>query len=113
MALTPGRLNRRIELMRATVEVTRGEPIITGWSAVTKLWAEVIGQNGREAVIARVLEGISVYRITIRWRGDILPSDQIRLNGTLDLNIRSISDPDGTREQLMIIADTDGAQKTA
>lgn len=113
MGISAGRLNRRVQIMRAAVAVNRGEPTITGWTPFATLWAEVLGQNGREAVIAHMLEGISVYKITIRWRADLLPSDQVRLRDGTDLNIKSISDPDAAREQLVIYADTDGAQKTA
>jgi SPP1 family predicted phage head-tail adaptor len=110
--LNSGDLRAKITILRADVLVDRGEPTVTGWSTVATPWAEVTGQSGREAVIARALEGISVYRIRIRWRRGLLPSDQVRLSDGTDLNIKSIADPDGRREQLLILADTDGAQKT-
>lgn len=70
-------------------------------------WAEVKGQGGRESAMDEVLQGISVYRIRIRWRGDIKTSDTIDYSGEpRPLNIRSAEDPDGKREQLVIIADT-------
>jgi head-tail adaptor len=114
MALSAGRLRTRVEIMRAQRTVERGEPKNMGWIAVATVWAEVTGQNSREGVIAKVLEGTSVYRIIMRWRGDLLPDDQIRLNGPggIDLNIKPPYDPDGRREQLIIIAETNGAQKT-
>lgn len=72
------------------------------------LRAQVEGQDGREAVIAHALEGISTYRITIRHRTDLLETDQIRIpNGKL-LNITSINDPEGLRRELQIIATTEG-----
>lgn len=113
MPINPGDLNHRIEILRQTTTLERGEPVASGWVLVGKVWASVEGQNGREAVIAHTLQGISVYQIRVRFRTDILPSDQIRLSGGIDLNIKSIADPFGDREQLMIIASTDGAQKTA
>jgi head-tail adaptor len=113
MPLNPGDLNQRIEILRQTTTIERGEPVPSGWTSVGMVWAKVLGQNGREAVIGHVLEGISVYQITVRFRTDVLPSDQIRLAGGIDLNIKSIADPFGDREQLMIIASTDGAQKTS
>jgi head-tail adaptor len=111
--LRSGDLNTKIEIMRASVTENRGEPILSGWLPIDTPWAEVLGQNGREAVIGQALQGISVYRIRIRWRPGLLPSDQVRLDGVTDLNIKSVSDPNGDREQLLIIADTDGAQKTS
>ena len=113
--LKGGDLNTKIEIMRATVVVTRGEPIVTGWAPIAAPYAEVIGQSGRVALIAKVLEGISVYRFRIRWRDGVLPDDQIRLNGAggIDLNIEAPPyDPNGDREQLVIFASTNGAQRT-
>ena len=73
-------------------------------TTVATLRAKVEGQDGREAVIAHALEGISTYRITIRYRSGLLASDQITLpDGTL-LNVTSISDPEGRRRQLQVIA---------
>lgn len=112
MGLSRGRLRSRVSIMRAIIVINRGEPTSTGWDAVATIWAEVIGQNGREALIAQALQGISVYRVTIDFRTDIGPADQLRY-GAIDLNIRSIVDPDDRHEQLVILADTDGAQKTS
>lgn len=72
---------------------------------VASCWAEVRAESGRERVIDEVLQGISVYRIRILWRGDIQTSDQIEYAGQA-LNIRSADDPDGKRRELFIIADT-------
>ncbi len=110
MGLNPGDLNRRVEIWRATKTDDGKGRNATTWSVIATPWAEVIGQNGREAVIAQALQGISVYRIRIRYRADITDADQIRY-GAVDLNIKSVSDPDGAREQLVILADTSSVQK--
>ena len=73
------------------------------------LRAQVEGQDGREAVITHALEGISTYRITARYRTDLLDTDQIELDTGRMLNITSISDPEGRRRELQIIATTEGA----
>lgn len=103
-------LRHRVTIRRASeVEKANGgyEDV---WSDLAVVWAEVTGLDGRESVMAHVLSGVSVYRVRIRWRGDIRASDQIRSTaacfGGRDVNIRSVVDPDGRREQLVIIADT-------
>jgi SPP1 family predicted phage head-tail adaptor len=78
----------------------------TVWEPVKTIRAEVIGLDGRESVMEKVLQGISVYRITIRWRSDVSAQNQL-LYGQQTLNIRSAVDPDDRREQLVIIADTE------
>ena len=107
--LRAGDLRSRIDVLRA-LEVSDhpGGGTLTGWTRVASPWAEVLGQNGREAIIAQSFQGVSYYRIRIRFRTGILTGDQIRF-GTTDLIIRSATDPNGDREQLLILADTAGA----
>jgi SPP1 family predicted phage head-tail adaptor len=78
-------------------------------ATIATLRAKVEGQDGREAVIGHALEGISTYRITIRWRTGLLSSDQIHLDDGTILNVTSISDPEGRRRQLQVIATTASA----
>lgn len=111
MSITPGRLNKVIEIVRPVDADDGRGGSSTSWQAIAAPWAEVIGLTGREALIEKVLQGVSVYRITIRHRSDISDDCQIRY-GTEDLNIRSAVDPTGRREELVIIADTDGALQT-
>lgn len=111
--LAAGRLRQRVDVTRST-KVSNGKGGYTStWSAIASgVPAEVLGQTGAEVMRDSVLRGVRHYRITIRWRGDIGLEDQLRHSGE-DLNIRSAVDPDGRREQLLIIADTDGAVATA
>jgi hypothetical protein len=38
----------------------------------------VTALDGREVVMDQVLQGISVYRVRIRWRSDLTTEDQLR-----------------------------------
>lgn len=105
MALSAGKLNRRVEIRRAIVTDDGRGGQMSAWSTVDTVWASAISQNGREAVIAGSLQGVSAWRITMRWRDDVQPTDQLRLDER-DLNIRTVDDPDGSRERLVIFADT-------
>jgi SPP1 family predicted phage head-tail adaptor len=109
MGVSAGRLRNRVEIMRL-LDVDNGKGGYTStWKPVSKLYAEVVGLDGREAVIGQALQGISVFRVTVRWRRDVLPTDQLRYEGQV-LNIKSISDPTGRREVLVILADNEGAR---
>ena len=112
MALSAGRLRQRVDLMRAA-KVDNGKGgYVTTWSPFEEgVPAEVLGRTGSEALRDKVLLGVRVYRVTIRHREDVQPKDQLRYGGE-DLNIRSAIDPDGRREQLVMVADTDGATPT-
>jgi SPP1 family predicted phage head-tail adaptor len=111
------RLREQITIRRA-VESDNGKGgYTTDWAEVATVAAEVIGINGRESVMDQVLQGVSVYTITIRWRDDVRQSDQLRSAGRpcfgrdaagnpRDANIRSVDDLGGTRQWLSIVADT-------
>ncbi|WP_230630691.1 phage head closure protein [Sphingomonas sp. Leaf37] len=110
--IAAGRLRDRVDIVRAT-KVDNGGGYVTTWAAIAPaVPAEVIGLTGTEAVREKVLRSVSVYQITMRYRADLQPKDQVRFNG-VDLNIRSSVDPDGRRERLVIIADTENAIATA
>lgn len=109
--LDAGQLNNRVEFRRKQQTSDGKGGFVVTWPLLVTVWAEVQGQDGREAVIAQALQGISTYRIRIYYRGDITPDMQVRFSG-IDFNIRSVSDPNGDREQLVILADTGSAQKT-
>ena len=104
--LSAADLRHRITIS-ASVETDNGRGgSATAWTPIAKPWAEVLGLDGRESVMNKVLQGVSVYRIRIRYRADIEPKQQIRF-GSATLNIKSVSDPFGTRRELVIMADTE------
>jgi SPP1 family predicted phage head-tail adaptor len=105
-------LRHQLKIRRKTSVDSLKGGYVTSWPVVASPWAEVTGLDGRESVMDQVLQGISVYRIRIRWRGDIAPQDQVRF-GSIDLNIKSAVDPDGKRQQLVIMADTAGVELMA
>lgn len=111
MVLSTGDLRHLIGIWRATTTQT-GSDGVTTWTQIAQIWAEVRGQDGREAVMEHALQGVSVYRIRTRWIDGIiiLDSDQIMLDDGRVLNIRTVSDPTGDREQIMIMADTASVQ---
>ena len=111
MTLASGRLRSRVTIRRLTIgDDGHGGPTRT-WNTLATVAAEVISQNGREAVIAGALQGVSAYRVTIRWRADPpRAADQLRLDDGTDLNIRTCDDTDRRREQLVIFADTASAE---
>jgi SPP1 family predicted phage head-tail adaptor len=117
MGLNAGRLKDRITIRRQ-VDVADGKGgYVRDWTTVAeKIAAEVVSQGGRESLVASALQGISSYRITIRLRADVRPSDQIlyrpyKAVADLELNIRSAApDPFAPREAVVIFADTEAPQ---
>jgi SPP1 family predicted phage head-tail adaptor len=82
----------------------------TVWNDIAQPWAEILGMDGREAVLDRVMQGVSTYQFTVRWRDDLKASDQVRYAG-LDLNILAPPrDPDGRRRWTVFVASTEAAR---
>lgn len=111
-----GRLNERIEIRRLTDTPARAGGQQRAWTTITGMEsvpAEVIGQSGREGVIANTLQGVATFRITIRYRTGLKANDQVvwLTNGDMELNILAPpSDPTGRRQFLQILADTSSPQ---
>jgi SPP1 family predicted phage head-tail adaptor len=106
LPFSAGILRQTITLRRPIETPTGKGGFSTGFEDVARIPAEVIALDGRESVMAHVLQGVSVYRIRIRYRVDIKPDWQIAYGG-LTLNIKAPpSDPDGRRVQQIIVADT-------
>jgi len=110
--LTSADCRHQIIVRRPEETDNEGGGSTTTWSEIGRPWAELIGLDGRESVMNKVLEGVSVRRIRVWYRTDIDDKCQISADG-LTLNVRSVADPWGTRRELVIIADTAGTLKNA
>lgn len=110
--MTPGRLRQRIDLLRPDRTRDGKGGYVTSFATVAAgVRACVEPLDGREAMVEHVLEGVSSYRLTIRWRGDVAAKWQVRF-GALELNISAPpTNPDGRREWLVFTATTAAAQK--
>lgn len=105
-AIRAGQLRHVIDWLRPVLSDDGHGGQTRAPTTIATLRAEVEGQDGREAVIAHALTGVSTYRITIRYRTGLQMADQIRLSDGTMLNVTSISDPEGRRRQLQVIATT-------
>lgn len=109
--LAAGSLRDRITVRRLTDTPNGRGGFSRGWSTViADLPAEVLGQSGREELIANTFQGVASFKITVRYRNDLRATDQVLWNG-LELNIVAPpTDPDGRRERTEIFADTSTPQ---
>lgn len=113
--LTSRQLRHRITIRRSIQEKDGKGGYTSSWTTIASPMAELLGLAGRESVMERVLEGVSSYRVRIRWRAGLVikASDQILLSDGTELNITApAADPDGKRQQLIIMAETQSAEKT-
>lgn len=112
-----GMMRDRIRIRRAVQTENDGGGLDIGWQTVVDdLPAQVLSLNGREAVIGNVLQGVSLFQITIRYRTDIRTADQILwsvdpVSGEpRELNIINAEDQEGKQRWTIIQASTQTPQ---
>lgn len=117
-----GDLKDRITIQRRTETKNAGGGLDISWTPVASVWAKVVSLNGRESVIGNVLQGTSLFDITIRFRADLEAGDQIvwsarqvrdPVTGSyspLELNIITAEDRIGTRQWTVVQASTAAPQ---
>jgi len=108
--MSAGDLRQRITIRRQS-DVPDGKGgFDRGWTTLAaNLSSQVINLNGREAIIAHVLQGVSYFQVTIRYRTDVQVSDQIEWEGR-ELNVHAAEDRLGTRQWTTIMASTEAPQ---
>jgi SPP1 family predicted phage head-tail adaptor len=112
-----GALRDRIRIQRKATTKNAVGGLTEGWNEVATVSANIVSLNGREAIIGNILQGVSFFQITIRYRTDLKPSDQILWLSRLDangepreLNVVNAEDRMGTRQWTVIQASTEAPQ---
>lgn len=105
MALAAGKRNRRITIQSSTrVSDGKGGQIVS-WSDLITVWGQMIPLRGQEALAQVVVKSVQLWKVTIRYRTGITTQHRLVHDGKV-LNIRSCEDPDGTRAELVIVAES-------
>jgi SPP1 family predicted phage head-tail adaptor len=114
MHIGAGQLRHRITIRRSAEVQNAAGGYDTAWSTIATTRAKIEGLDGREVMFAQALQGISSYRITIRWRAGLQARDQIQLVDGSTLNVTAPpADPDGRRRWLTIMADSGSVRSEA
>lgn len=103
--LAAGKLRRQVTLQQPTRTPNGAGGFTKGWTDVETVFAEVIALRGDEALQQQVLNSVQLWKVTIRFRTDIDPTWRLLFEGR-EMNIRSCEDIDGSREALVMTAQT-------
>lgn len=98
-----GLLNHRICLLKPVVTTTDHGPVVSHFTEVGRVWARVEMLGGSERLKDRAILSMADVRITIRYTASVTDEYRIVHNGQT-LSITSVSDPDGRRRELVILA---------
>ena len=101
-----GRLRNRVEFWG--LEKVR-QPTGTfkdTWVQKFSAWAEVISIGGEEGRVAAAQSSLVKYRLTLRYRKDVLPAMVVKniAEGRF-MHIRAVRDPDGKKNLLELSAE--------
>lgn len=83
-----------------------------GWANIAStpiVSADVMPVKGREGDDAGRLASVQAYLVTIRYRSDVTPANRL-LWGSVELNIRSVTNRDQKRKYITIEADSGKSQ---
>jgi SPP1 family predicted phage head-tail adaptor len=98
----------RLTLERPTATPDGAGGFTLAWNAITILPADVAPVKADERSVDEGLSDLTLHKIVIRKRADILSSDRFRL-GTRVFRIRSIVDPDEDGRFLVCVCEEEGA----
>lgn len=71
----------------------------SSWQSLAEIWGALEAISGGETISADRVSGSAKYRITIRWRSDMLPAMSFLL-GDRRFHILAVLDMDGRRRFL-------------
>lgn len=97
----------RLELLSDPSDGVGGQ--VESWTFVADLWASVLPTGGRETLEAGALTGVQGWRVRLRWQEGLGTRHRFVWRDRA-LNIRSIEDPDGRRQQLLAFCESGVAQ---
>lgn len=80
-----------------------GQPV-SAWSDLATVWANVLFNNGKEAISSQSEVAMKAASMRIRWRTDIITGMRVIFNGET-YNIKAVL-PAQNREYLDLVADT-------
>ena len=103
-----GRLRLRLTLERATPTPDGAGGLTLSWSAIASVPADVTPLKADERGGGEGLSDLTMHKIVIRKRADILTSDRFRL-GNRVFRIRSIVDPNEDGRFLECLCEEEGA----
>ncbi len=91
MSMRAGRLNTRITIEQPSESRSATGAVVTTWSTLATVWAEVVPLRGREFYAAQAVQAETDVKYRIRWRDDVTPKMRINASGVLH-DIRAVFD---------------------
>lgn len=104
MALLASLLRHRITIEQPVLVADGQGGYTKSWSTFATVWARITPAGGNENASTRQQVPEINYRIVLRYRDGITSAMRINWNSRL-FNIRTVSDPDGLKINLILIVE--------
>lgn len=110
-----GELRNRVSLWGRSPDGTDGwgQPVPGEFEEQGKVWAKIHPLKGGETVMANRLTGIQPAIFTVRYStltARVDPSWQLKTDDETTWDVKAVSDPDGRKKFLEILAQSPGQQ---
>lgn len=102
--LGAGDLREQVTIQSATETPNDSGGGTIAWADGDTVWANVAPVRGDEQLQAQRIDAVVLYRVTIWHRDDVSAANRL-MWGSRPLNIRAVTDPDGRRKWLEILAE--------
>ncbi|NJC33864.1 SPP1 family predicted phage head-tail adaptor [Sphingomonas jejuensis] len=106
-ALTPGDYRHRVTIERQGETPNGRGGRTVSWAPIARaatVWAQVLALTGDEALRNLAVAARQSWRVTIRWRDDVLPTDRLVWGEQL-LDIKALA-PTPDRRELVLICES-------
>lgn len=97
-----GRLRHRVELQEPTVAQNTVGELVTTWTTIATVPAEVLDLRGREYLTAREAHAETTTKITLRYRDDLTRLWRVK-HGARVFDVEAVVDLQGRRRVLELM----------
>lgn len=102
--ITASQLNQRLVLQKPVYSQDELGGAMVTWQDAATLWASVKPVRGGERFASQRIESRQLFKIIIRYRGDVLPSHRFRKD-TRVFSVLSVENVDEAGHTLEIVAE--------
>ncbi len=96
-----GKLNHLLTIQKVQRTQDRGGGFVETWVDVSREWASVESISGREYLAAAALQAETTWKITLRYRDDLLNSMRL-VEGSRIYEIEAVLPNDSLREVVLM-----------
>ncbi|MFA4994219.1 MAG: phage head closure protein [Bdellovibrionales bacterium] len=105
-----GTLRKKVSIQTESKTPDNAGGYTLAWTTLATVWANITPISGKEVFAAGHLEGRATHKVTIRWRGDIALTPDMRLSyNSRAFNIRAVLNKGEENKHFLLYVEEGGA----